>query len=68
MQVAAPTVDQLRSMLPGVTDAVPLKQGGFKAVYRATIGGRVEALKLVHVPKASKNIPTFVRIAEANWN
>lgn len=53
MQVAAPTVEQLRSKLPEITDAVPLKQGGFKAVYRATIGGRVEALKLVHVPKSS---------------
>lgn len=53
MQVAAPTVDQLPSILPEVTSAVPLKQGGFKAVYRATIGARVEALKLVHVPKTS---------------
>jgi serine/threonine protein kinase len=53
MQVAAPTVDQLRSKLPTITDAIPLKQGGFKAVYRATIGGHVEALKLVHVPKTS---------------
>jgi len=55
MQVAAPTVDQLRLKLPEVTDAVLLKQGGFKAVYRATIGGQVEALKLVHIPKTSED-------------
>jgi eukaryotic-like serine/threonine-protein kinase len=55
MQVAAPTVEQLRSKLHEITDAVPLKQGGFKAVYRVTIGGRVEALKLVHVPKVSND-------------
>jgi serine/threonine protein kinase len=55
MQVAAPTVEQLRSKLPEITDAVLLQQGGFKAVYRATIGGRVEALKLVHIPKTSND-------------
>ena len=57
MQVAAPTVEQIRSKLSEVTDAVPLKQGGFKAVYRATINGRVEALKLGHVPKTSDDEP-----------
>jgi eukaryotic-like serine/threonine-protein kinase len=55
MQAAAPTVEQLRSKLPEITDAIPLKQGAFKAVYRATIGGRVEALKSVHVPKVSND-------------
>ena len=53
MPFSAPTIDQLRLKLPQITDATPLKQGGFKAVFRATIGGKVEALKLVHVPKTS---------------
>lgn len=55
MPFSAPTFEQLRLKLPQITDAVPLRQGGFKQPYRATIGGRVEALKLVHVPKTSND-------------
>jgi eukaryotic-like serine/threonine-protein kinase len=53
MPFNAPTLEQLRVKFSQITDAVALRQGGFKQPYRATIGGQVEALKLVHVPKVS---------------
>ena len=53
MHVPTPSVEPLRLKLPNRTVAGRLKQGGFKTVYRASIGGQAETLKLVHVPKTS---------------
>lgn len=49
-EIPNPTASEIASAIPEVTDATVVKSGGFKVVYRATINGRTEALKLVHIP------------------
>ena len=49
-EIPKPTASDISSAIPEVTDASVIKAGGFKVVYRATIQGRIEALKLVHIP------------------
>ena len=49
-EIPNPIASEIASAIPEVTDATVVKSGGFKVVYRATINGRTEALKLVHIP------------------
>jgi serine/threonine protein kinase len=52
MNFVPPQPDLIRAALPVLESlSPPLHQGGFKAVYRAVIGGKTEALKLAHIPK-----------------
>jgi serine/threonine protein kinase len=57
MNFVAPQPDEIRAALP-VVDSVTqsLHQGGFKAVYRATIHGKIEALKLINIPKVKQDV------------
>lgn len=45
-----PSIEQIRSACPALTDLEFLGEGGFKAVYRATIQGRTEAVKVIYIP------------------
>lgn len=45
-----PDIDQLRRLRPGLVGLEFVREGGFKAVYRAEIQGRLEAVKVVYVP------------------
>ena len=52
MSFVPPQPDLIRAALPALEAlSPPLHQGGFKVVYRATVGGRTEALKLVKIPQ-----------------
>ena len=52
MNFVPPQPDLIRAALPALESlSPPLHQGGFKAVYRAVIGGKTEALKLAYIPK-----------------
>lgn len=50
MSIIVPNDAGVRQALPQIQDLAILDTGGFKAVYRATIGGRTEALKLIQLP------------------
>lgn len=50
MAIIIPTEADILSALPQVHNLSLLDKGGFKAVYKASIGGRTEALKLVQIP------------------
>jgi len=45
-----PTNADIQRVLPQIQSIAMLDTGGFKAVYRATIGGHTEALKLIQLP------------------
>ena len=52
MNFVPPQPDLIRAALPNIESVSQLlHQGGFKAVYRAIVGGKTEALKLVEIPK-----------------
>jgi serine/threonine-protein kinase len=52
MNFVPPQPDLIRVALPNIESVSQLlHQGGFKAVYRAIVGGKTEALKLVEIPK-----------------
>ena len=51
MSFTPPTADQIRQSFPQIAEALFLKQGGFKAVYRVAVEGRDEAFKLVNIPR-----------------
>jgi hypothetical protein len=45
-----PGIDALQAARPDLGRVEYIDAGGFKAVFRATLAGRVEAVKLVYVP------------------
>jgi hypothetical protein len=50
MNMTLPSDSAIQQALPQIQNIALLDTGGFKAVYRVTIGGRVEALKLIQIP------------------
>lgn len=46
-----PDIEQLKQVVEGVSDLRFINEGGFKAVYEATISGNREALKVVFIPR-----------------
>jgi hypothetical protein len=46
-----PGAADLKEIIPEVGEVLFIDSGGFKAVYKAEINGRIEALKVVFVPK-----------------
>ena len=50
MNMTLPSDGDLHRALPQVQNIAMLDTGGFKAVYRVTLGGRTEALKLIQIP------------------
>jgi eukaryotic-like serine/threonine-protein kinase len=49
-----PTPEKLAQARPDISDAEFIEAGGFKAVFRGTVNGRVEAIKVVYVPPAAQ--------------
>jgi len=45
-----PDIDELRRLRPELAGLEFLREGGFKAVYKAEIRGRPEAVKVVYIP------------------
>jgi serine/threonine protein kinase len=52
MSFTPPADALIRQAYPQIQSLAPLDQGGFKVVYRATIGGKEEAFKLIQIPTA----------------
>ncbi len=50
MSIILPTDGDIRRALPQIQNLALQDTGGFKAVYRVTLGGRTEALKLIQIP------------------
>ena len=50
MSILVPNDGDLQRALPQIQNIALLDTGGFKAVYRVTLGGRTEALKLIQIP------------------
>ena len=50
MSIIVPSDTGIRQALPQIQGIAMLDTGGFKAVYRVTIGGQTEALKLIQIP------------------
>lgn len=50
MNMTLPSDGDLQRALPQIQNIALLDTGGFKAVYRVTLGGRTEALKLIQIP------------------
>jgi serine/threonine protein kinase len=50
MSIIVPSDAGIRLALPQIQAIAMLDMGGFKAVYRVTIGGQTEALKLIQIP------------------
>jgi eukaryotic-like serine/threonine-protein kinase len=50
MSIIVPNDGDLQRALPQIQNIALLDTGGFKAVYRVTLGGRAEALKLIQIP------------------
>ena len=50
MSILVPNDGDLQRALPQIQNLALLDTGGFKAVYRVTLGGRTEALKLIQIP------------------
>jgi serine/threonine-protein kinase len=48
-------LELLRQQFPQIRSVTLLKTGGFKAVYRAEIDGRLEALKVVRLPPSGQD-------------
>lgn len=55
MTVQPPPTADLQAQFPQITTLAALKVGGFKAVYRAEVSGRVEALKVVQLPPSGQD-------------
>lgn len=50
MSMILPSESDLQRALPQIESISPLDRGGFKAVYRVTLAGKAEALKLIQLP------------------
>jgi serine/threonine protein kinase len=50
LSVIVPKDGDLQRVLPQIQNLALLDTGGFKAVYRVALGGRIEALKLIQIP------------------
>ena len=61
MPITIPTDTDILSALPELQNLSLLDTGGFKAVYKATINGRTEALKLIQISDSdgSQNAEAF---------
>ena len=46
-----PVLERLQEALPKIRDIEFLKEGGFKAVYKGTIEGATEAIKVIYIPE-----------------
>ncbi len=55
MSFTPPDVGLIRQAFPQIQNIAPLDSGGFKAVYRIGIGGKVEAFKLILIPSYEGN-------------
>jgi serine/threonine protein kinase len=55
MSFTPPSDDLIRAAFPKIESLAPLDKGGFKAVYRIEIGGKVEAFKLILIPSYEGN-------------
>jgi len=55
MSFEPPSDDLIRKAFPQIQDLALLDKGGFKAVYRVSIGGKVEAFKLLQIPSYAGN-------------
>ena len=49
-----PPNDSIMAAFPGLTDLTEFDSGGFKVVYRATVGASTEMFKLVCLPVIGK--------------
>lgn len=45
-----PAIDKLLEFLPGVQDLIQIDEGGFKTVYKTSINGKAEVLKVAFIP------------------
>jgi serine/threonine protein kinase len=63
MNMTLPSDGDLQRALPQIQDIALLDTGGFKAVYHVTMGGKLEALKLIQIPASdgSAEAETFKR-------
>jgi serine/threonine protein kinase len=63
MSLIVPNDNDIQQALPNIQDLALLDTGGFKAVYRVTLGQRTEALKLIQIPASdgSTDGETFKR-------
>jgi len=50
MAFTVPTAEQIQAQYPQVEGIEFIQKGGFKAVYRARVDGKPQALKLVYIP------------------
>ena len=50
MSFSPPNDDLILKAFPKIEDLTLLDKGGFKAVYRASISGKIEAFKLIQIP------------------
>lgn len=55
MSFTPPNDELIRQAFPLIQSIEPLDKGGFKAVYRIGIGGKVEAFKLILIPSYEGN-------------
>jgi len=60
MSFTPPANELILQAFPQIQNLTPLDQGGFKVVYRTTIGGKEEAFKLIQIPT-----PTGIPDADA---
>ena len=56
MSIIVPTNAAIQQALPQIQSITMLDTGGFKAVYRVTIGGQTEAFKLIQIPTSDGSI------------
>ncbi len=63
MPFVPPSEELIRQQFPRIEKLTLLDKGGFKAVYRAEIGKKIEAFKLVQIPRAesSNDVEAFRR-------
>jgi len=50
MNFTVPSNDEIQKAFPQIESIAMLDRGGFKAVYRVGIGGKIEAFKLILIP------------------
>ena len=55
MSFTPPSDDLIRAAFPKIENLAPLDKGGFKAVYRIEVGGKIEAFKLILIPSYEDN-------------
>ena len=58
MSIIVPTNSDIQRVLPQFQNIAMLDMGGFKAVFRANIGGHTEALKLIQIPASDGSTDT----------